>query len=545
MRFATSLHNLGLLSLTCLFLALGVGACVEVDSDVSAGPDTRMVYGLTHEPAGLDPHRHPNISSAIVARQVYDTLLYRHPVSKELVAGLAESWELSGDEHVLSLRLRQDVRFHDGTALNASAVVISLERILAAAGSDSTLNAFRQRFSHFEVFDDFRMDIVLTEPWSPLPDALTQPGFAIASPEALSRLTDARYQFNQVGSGPFLFHDYIPGKRITLRRNPDYAWGPGFYTSSLPNAVETIEFRFIAGAAAREESLGAGQIQLAGGLLPDDLQTVNNSDELRLEFVPVPGQPLQFIMNTARPPTSLRALRQALIFGTSRSGVANLGGQRLAPTAWGPLAEGTLFAYNALRGLYAQDRQQAISLLAGLGYADDDNDGWLELAGAPLQLDILVPPQDALPRIASSVSEQWRSLGIRTRLVPVPTASGLRDAVARGDYHLVAFSVSGLDPAWLHDWFGIGTELNWSRHENEELNSMLRDALSVSDSRTRFSLYARAQQIIMDQALILPLREQVNIVAIAGELNGLAWDASGRIPLLNNVTLDSPPAERS
>ena len=543
MPFRTSLPEVGRLAAACLLLAVSAGACVAADSDDSPGPASAIVYGLTHEPAGFDPHRHRSISSEIVARQVYDTLLYRHPVSRELVPGLAESWALSGDDLVLSLKLREDVRFHDGTDLNASAVAFNLERILATTGSDNTLNAFRQKASDFNVIDDYRLDIVLGEPWSPLPDALTQPGFAIASPTALTSLPTARYQFHQVGSGPFLFQEYIPGERLVLRRNPDYAWGPTFYSASPVNALETVEFRFIAEASAREEALQAGVVHLAGGLHPDDLQVIDNVPDLRLEFVPVAGQPLQFIMNTGRIPTSLRGLRQALIFGTSRSAIANAGGQRLAPVAWGPLAENTLYAYNALRGLYAQDRQQADSLLAELGFEDADNDGWLELAGAPLQLEVLVPPQDALPQVASLVSEQWRSLGIRTRLIPVPTESGLREAVQRGDYHLVAFAAKGYDPAWLHDWFGIGTGLNWSGYQNEELDSMLRNALSVTDDRTRYSLYARAQQIIMDQALILPLREQVNIVAIADGLDGLVWDATGMIPLLNNLTRVSPSPE--
>lgn len=543
MRFRTSLHEIGRLAVACLLPALGAGACVAAESSDSPDAGAAIVYGLTHEPAGFDPHHHRSISSGIVARQVYDTLLYRDPVSRELVPGLAESWALSGDDLVLSVKLRPDVRFHDGTALNASAVAFNLERILATTGSDHTLNAFRQRASRFNVIDDYRLEIVLGEPWSPLPDALTQPGFAIASPTALTSLSTARYQFHQVGSGPFLFQEYVPGERLLLRRNPDYAWGPTFYSAAPVNAIETVEFRFIAEASAREAALRAGVVHLAGGLHPDDLPALNDLPGLRLEFVPVAGQPLQFIMNTGRVPTSLRALRQALIFGTSRSAIANAGGQRLAPVAWGPLAESTLFAYNALRGLYAQDRQQADSLLSGLGFEDSDNDGWLELAGAPLQLEVLVPPRDALPQVASLVSEQWRFLGIRTRLVPVPTETGLREAVQRGDYHLVAFAAKGYDPAWLYDWFGIDTGLNWSGYRNEELDSMLRNALSVSDDRTRYSLYARAQQIIMDQALVLPLREQVNIVAIADGLDGLLWDATGMIPLLNNLTRAWPSPE--
>ena len=272
-----------------------------------------------------------------------------------------------------------------------------------------------------------------------------------------------------------------------------------------------------------------------GGLQPDEIRTIEAADGYRTEFVSVPGQPLQFMFNTIRFPTTLRGLRQALIFLSDRNAIAVQGGRPVAPVAWGPLAESTLFSYTALRGLYAQDRQQADALLAAAGIGDADGDGWLEINGIPLQLDLLLPADPAMLRAASLISEQWRAAGIRARLVATPNARTLREAVTQGDYHLVAQAAVGHDPGLLHDYFANEGAFNWSHVRDEELDALLRDALTTSDERVRFSLYARAQQIIMDQALILPLREQVNIVAVDERLRGLAWDATGLIPFLENL----------
>ncbi len=525
----------------CLLLALTGTSCAAANSRQAR--TNRIVFGLTEQPAGFDPHLHRNVSTGIPLRQVYDTLLYRHPVSRELVPGLALQWSLAADGLALTLQLRENVEFHDGSAFNAEAVAVNLARILASENAAPGDDTWRQRISHVEVIDDYRIRIVLSEPWSPLPDALSQPDFAIASPAALEAWSTTRYQYHQVGSGPFIFEEYVPGERIVLRRNLEYDWGPAFYEQPGENAVEVIEFRFFHEEAERTRALKTGEVQVMSGLQPSELRLLDDASSMSQVSISVPGQPLQFMMNIARFPTNLRALRQALLFSTNRGAIANETGQQVAPVAWGPLAESTLFAFSAMRGLYALDSAQAERLLEATGFQDADGDGWLEFEGAPFQLDLLVPPRDSMPELAELLREQWRIPGIRTKLIPVPTAAAMREAVRNGAYNLVAVGTPGLDPAWLADYFVTDGPLNWSGVSDPELDGVLRDALVATEERTRFSLYARAQQIIMDKALILPLRERVNLVAVADGLAGLAWDASGLIPLLHNLAWVSPTAE--
>lgn len=535
MRSRSSLPEFSALLVLCLAMAAFAPGCALGNDDSEVGQGPVIVYGLPVQPAGLDPHLHPGHVTAIPLRQVYDTLLYRHPLSRDVVPGLAREWSLSDDGRVLHLLLREDVVFHDGTSLNAAAVAANLARILSSDADDADLAALRRRFERLRIVDDYRIEIILRQPWSPLANALTRPAFAIAGAQALEEWSAARYQFHQVGSGPFRLEEYTPGRRILLRRNPHHAWGPEVRQDGAGDAIDAIEFRFFTSAGARSQALRAQEVQVMGGLQPDEVPAVEAADGYRTVFVPVPGQPLQFMFNTIRYPTTLRGLRQALIFLSNRNAIAVEDGRPVAPVAWGPLAESTLFSYTGLRGLYAQDRQQAEALLAAAGIRDADEDGWLEIDGASLQLDLLLPADPALLRAAGLLSEQWRAAGIRTRLISAPTALALREAVAQGDYHLVAQAAAGYDPGWLYDHFANDGALNWSHVRDEELDALLRDALATSDERLRFGLYARAQQIIMDLALILPLREQVNIVAVDERLQGLAWDATGLIPWLKGL----------
>ncbi len=534
----TSLPETLRLVAVCLTVALVATGCAAAGEDSFDEQGSVAIYGLNRQPAGFDPHRHRGPVTAVVTRQVYDTLLYRHPQTRELVPGLAKEWSLSQDGRVLDLQLREDVRFHDGSQMDAAAVVTNLSRILASDSQDAQLGEFRQRFIRAEVVDTFRINIVLQQPWTPLLDALTHPGYAIASPAALDEWSDTRYQFYQVGSGPFQFVEYIPGDRVVVARNPDYFWGPEFLASPGEGAVDTIEFRFLDNARTRDSALRAGDIDLLDGLLPSELRA-SDAAGMRTELVPVAGQPLMFHFNTARFPTNLRGFRQALILMTNRAAIANAGGRPLAPLAWGPLSENTLFFYGNLRGLYSLDRQLARDLLEQSGIADTDGDGWLDVEGIPLQLDILVTPANAMPQAADLLVDQWRDDGLRSSLRPVPTRDALQEEVQQNSYHLIASAHQGYDPAWLGQYFGGGAS-NWSRFQDDELNDLLREALATSDSRARFSMYARVQQIIMDRAIVLPLRDQVNILAVSPELGGLLWDASGVIPWLHNLRFLNP-----
>src|SRR5258707_6928166 len=87
----------------------------------------RIVYGLTVLPSGIDPHINAESEIGILLRQVYDTLVYRDPHTKEIVSGLASSWEVSPDGLTYTFSLRQGVTFHDGTSFNAQAVAANLD----------------------------------------------------------------------------------------------------------------------------------------------------------------------------------------------------------------------------------------------------------------------------------------------------------------------------------------------------------------------------------------------------------------------------------
>ena len=180
-------------------------------------------YGLTLPVSGIDPQINASSELGIALSSVYDTLVAQDE-SGNFHPDLAESWTISDDGLVYTFKLRQDVKFHDGTPFNAQAVVRNLERVADPATQSQKAVFLLGPFDHAEAVDDYTARIVLKEPYAPLLDSLSQVYLGMASPAALDQWGD-QYQFHQVGTGPFRFVSYQEGQSLVLERNPDYSVG--------------------------------------------------------------------------------------------------------------------------------------------------------------------------------------------------------------------------------------------------------------------------------------------------------------------------------
>jgi peptide/nickel transport system substrate-binding protein len=521
-----------------MFLVLTI-ACSPVSGLQDDEARNSIVYGLTLQPTGFDPHINASSELGIPLRQVYDTLIYRDPTTQAFVQGLATNWTISPDGLVYTFTLRQDVHFHDGTPFNAQAVAANLDRITNPDTASQKAIFLLGAYSGYEIVDDYTIRILVSEPYSPLLDSLSQVYLGIASPTALSSLSNDRYQFHQVGTGPFRFVEYVPGDRLVIRRNPDYAWGPAFYQPSVDNSVDEVIFRFFEDVPTRAIGLEGSDAQVMGELLPTDARALSANSEIQLLPVSIPGQPLQFLMNTQRFPTDDVRVRQALLYATNREAIIDAIFQRFSNIAWGPLSANTAFYSPEVVGSYAFDPSQAQALLTDAGYQDNDSNGYLDFGGVDIEVDLIVPPWGLIPQVAQLLQDQWRTVGVRANLNQVPSRGLLIEQVQTGDYNLVAYYDFGVDPSFLSRFFSTGGTNNWSGFSDSTLDDLLFEAERQSDPAVRASLYAQAQRIIMTQALILPIRDYANLNGASASVQGLAFDAYGWFPLLNNVTVST------
>lgn len=538
-RVSIRFSVLGLLVLLLCVGATAAGVLLVVGGDGETPTDAgrRIVYGLTLNPSGFDPHIHSSSELGIPFYSVYDTLIYRHPQTLDFVPGLAERWEMAPDGLSWTFYLRRDVRFHDGEPFNARAVAANLDRIMNPELGSRKARLLLGPYTGYVIEDPYTIRLLLAEPYAPLLDGLSQVYLGMASPKALAANSKNVYQWHQVGTGPYRLETVVPGERIVLRRNPDYAWGPVFYAPVTERSLETIEFRFYTDPATRSQALEGGQVQIIGELLPTDAELLLGNPALRVLRTPVLGLPQQLIFNTQRAPTDQQAVRQALILATNRTAIVDAVFQGLSPVAHGPLTSGMPFYDPQVEQFYPYDPAGARSLLARAGYGDADGDGVLERDGVPLRLTLVFAPWNQMAEVAQLIQAQWREVGIEAELVLKPDFPSLREAVSAGDYHLVAFNDSGVDASILNAFYMTGGANNWSGYSDPELDGWLAEAVRQLDPALRAGYYQSAQQRIMEQALILPIREVVNLNGTSARLEGVIFSAQGWWPLLRNVQL--------
>ncbi len=529
-------------SMTYLYLiiiVLMLCACGQVVSPIDRSAAQKIIYALGSEPGNIDPHVSSEDDTAIINRQIYDTLVYRNPLTQEFVPGLASTWSISEDGLVYTFILREGVLFHDGTVFNAQSVALNFERIAnITEPTAKSIALLRPFYSGYSIVDDFSIQITLTQSYAPFLDVLSQPYLGMASPTAFQQYSQERYQFHQVGTGPFIFEDYIPGKNIVIRRNPIYTWGPTYYEQVEERFVDEIEFQFVSDNKQRLGLISNQDVDIATNLFPTDARTLTGDTNVQLVPVQISGQPLQFLMNTNRFPTDNLSFRRALIYSANRNFIVDSVFQRFSSVAWSPLTANTPFYNRNLIGAYAPDTGQAQSLLAAGGYTDTNNDKFLDFAGVETAITIVIQSRDLYPEIARDLVEQWQLLGIKTELVSVPTLSALKARVETNQYNLVAFSMRASDPVVLNDFF-IGTGLyNWSKVADASLATLLGQGMAQIDGAARQSIYAQVQQQIMDQAMILPLADPIRLDAVSTQIENLQFDSLG-IPILSNLRLGS------
>ncbi len=516
----------------CAITLIGCSPVGEVTQTASMEAD--LVYAIGGEPATLDPHLTELAESGVVLRQVYDTLIYRDPITREFVPGLATEWLVAEDQLTYTFSLREGVTFHDGTRFDANAVATNLDRIVNLQG-----RAFRSLgpYRSYEIVDSRTIRIRLTEPYAPLLDALSHFYLGIASPLALSDYSTQRYQFHQVGTGPYRFVDFIPGRYVILERNDTYTWGPSIFGSDLAMAPKRVEFRFLDDAISVVDAVTGGEVDVVEQLAPSEARSLAVSADAQVLPIGVAGQPIQMLMNVEQAPTDELAVRQALLHATNRSEIADVVFGGFSPVAWGPLGATTLFYSQEMSGLYPYDIVAAAELLESLGYVDDDGDGFVEREGEPLTVQLVVPSGPVIAQMVELLRRQWQIVGIAAEVEVRPTAQSIADSVEAGGYNLVVQHSQGIDPQFLSDYYTSSGAFNWTGYSNPSLDEVLMRARQENDVVIRAGAYVQAQRLIMQEALVLPIVETIHLNASRPTVGNLSYGAQGVYPILPNVML--------
>lgn len=317
--------------------ALVLGAC-STKTDSSKGGNTKKTstknegkpvaggtlnVGLGAETDGWNPTSSQWAGDAYqVGQTVFDPLVVFGADNKPHPY-LAESITPSADYKQWTIKVRPGITFHDGDPLNADAVKVLIDKDKA---SFLVGQAFRPLQS-VEKVDDLTVRATMATPWVAFPSALAGQAGMVASPKQLNA-TGPGSTDHPVGTGPYIFKEWVRDDHFTVTKNPKY-WRKDV---AYP---ETITFRVIPDDQTRLSSVQSGQLDIAVISTATQLLQARRDNSLTLHEYD--SDPLTMIMyNTAVAPMDDLRVRQGLTYATDQKQLIDTVGRGLAKTATAP-----------------------------------------------------------------------------------------------------------------------------------------------------------------------------------------------------------------
>ncbi len=475
----------GRLVIGLLALVLMAGACsTKTDSGSDSGggggkpvKGGTLTIGLDAESDGWNPTSSQWASSSYyVAQAVFDPLVAfgadrkPHPV-------LAQSVTPNADYTAWTIKLRPNITFHDGTKLDSSALKTQLDGDVA---SFLVGQAFKSVKS-VDIVDDLSVRVNMTEPWVAFPSALAgQAGF-MASPKQLAASGSASTD-KPVGTGPYIFKEWVRDDHLTLTRNPNY-WRKN---TAYP---DTITFRPIPDDQARLASIQSGDLDLTytGAGAASQVLAARRDSSLGLgEFDS--DSVTMMMMNTAKAPVDDLRVRKALALATDQQEINKVIGRGLGQPATSPYQKDS--PWYAESGYPKSDPSAATKLIDA--YKKDKG------VSGDLKFQVGCTPTPSNTQAMKLVKEQWAKVGVDISLKFTEQATYINSAL-NGDYTVNCWAQLGAtdpdgDSIW---WKSVNANppgqlaLNFMRLKDPKIDAALQEGHSNPDPTVRKAAYAK------------------------------------------------------
>lgn len=479
----------------------------------SAATADEVTIGFSSEPSAMDPHYHNLGPNNAFSSNVYDALIIQDE-QQNLTPGLAVSWEPISDL-VWEFKLREGVKFHDGSAFTADDVIFTAERAPNVANSPSSFGTYLKGKT-FKKIDDFTVHVTTEAPYPLM--AVDLSNVQIISADVGADVTTPAFNDGtaMIGTGPYKFVEWVPSDRIVLAKYDDY-WG-------VKANFDKVTMKPIKSNPTRVAALLSGDVDMIDNVPTADIETLKKNSDIVLAQG-ISNRVIYLHMDRFRdnspyitgtdgknPLKDLR-VRKAISMAINRpaivdrvmEGVAIPAGQLLPPGFFGTSENLQPVAY---------DPAQAKALLAEAGYAD----GFGMTIHGPNDRYI----NDA--KIAQAIGQMLTRIGIQTQVETMPRNVYFRSASRGGpngepkySFILVGWG-SGTGEAssplrsLIHTYDkdrGFGAS-NRGRYSNPEVDALIEKALSTVADEARAEILARATELAIEDVAIIPLHYQVN-----------------------------------
>ncbi|MNJ87789.1 Heme-binding protein A precursor [compost metagenome] len=467
-----------------------------------------LKIALSADVSSLDPHYLNIAPNVAFSSHIFDALV-NVDANGKLVPGLATSWR-AVDATTWEFKLRQGVKFHDGSKFTAEDVVFSLDRPAKLTNSPGPYTAYTKQIVAKKIVDPYTVRLSTATPYGPL--ALDVSAIFIVSKKAAEKASTEDFNSGKalIGTGPYKFVSFKRGDRIEVARNEHY-WGG-------KTDWDKVTFRIITNSAPRLAALLSGDVDAIEGVPTADLSKLKGNGKFKLEQkiswrtifweIDQSERSSRHVTDKAGKPLPKNPLRdirvrQAISKAINRQALVDRTMEGLAVPASNIVAPG-LLGYNDALKVEAYDPEGAKKLLAEAGYP---NGFALTLHG----------PNDRYindAQVVQTVAQFLNRIGIQTKVETLPLSVYFSKARA-GE-----FSVALLGWGTLAGDFGLRTLVgtsnpdigwgtwNWGKYSNPALDKLIASSLGSVDQAKREGYAKEAVAVAMKDYAVVPLHHQ-------------------------------------
>ena len=494
-----------ILILTCcctpLLLTAGGG---DKKSIPSVQPEYGGIYrrGLEHDPVTLDPARITDMYEVVVTQQIVEGLV-QYSDNLMVVPCIAESWESSRDNLQWVFHLKRGVVFHNGREVTAEDFVYTFTRILdpetaseAASlimpikGAPEFSSGKSERVEGLKARGPYTLEILLSEPYPPFISVLAMVNFGVVPREEIKK-TGTDFALSPVGTGPFRFESWDRNREIILAANNQYHEGRPYLDRVVFKIFPEGTTELMFGEFEREN--------LEDSLLPADVQE-RVLGENNYQVLHRPSLTIRlFIMNNEIPPLHDKRIRQAMNYAIDKARIASEIGRGKLLTASGLIPQG-MAGWNPGDENYPYAPEKARKLLEDAGFPGGRGlpiiDFWSSVTSkGPLAED-------------EAVKKYLSEVGIQTSFNYITDWPEFKRLIMAGKAQVFKFSWGADVPdpdSIISPLFHSKSTQNIAHYANPKVDQLIEKAQNESNYQKRVSLYAEAENLIMQDAPVILL----------------------------------------
>ena len=494
------------LALACALSLSLLAGCGSSGSEDNSGK-TVMTIGISSDLSSLDPHLQNDTASGYATRHIYSTLVLLDETTNEFVGDLAESWQ-AVDDVTYNFKLKEGVTFHNGDTLTAEDVKCSLERQKESAKVGHLVSMIES----VEVVDDLNFIIHLNTPSNALISSLAHMGSAILDKTYTEELETGGKTLADapMGTGQYTFKEWVPGASFELTKYDNY------FDPERAAQNDGLIFKIIPEETSRTIALENGEIDVMLNVPSNDADRIRESESLALdEFGSTRSEFMLF--NVTKAPFDNVKVRQAMNYAINKDDVLTAmvnGAGKVTNEYFNSAAIG----YEEVDGIYTYDPAKAKELLAEAGYGDGFT-FTCYLAG------------DARNRAATVIQANLQEIGVTMKIEMMESAT-FYERTGKGE-HQAALSgwIANAEPdntyRPLFTSYSMGDGGNRSFYSNPQVDALVDDAAVNSDPAAVSADHKQILELLVNDAIWVPLNEWTGMVARQADLQGMGLSAIG------------------